>query len=368
MKPNAAMSERHEPLGIGADANALAGCNASTNASTVASDELPAARGKSSVSIVWNPETSASNELQGARTEANDVTVCNVKTKAATEACDEPQAATVEAGILTLCNAETNNATAANEEAQGARAEATAPAVCNAETNAAIAGSDELQIVGVQCHQGEVRIEGHRFKPKPKTKVRTSKFNVLNDPTANRKEAADKLFAQNARTYPLRAVPRVQDLEEWQGQCQDLMTTLSKAPETLTLMWDDLDIDTSGTWHPTVLQMVDDAIRERLLEEGFTAEDWELDQQRSRDPKLRKRRDCGRKLAPKKRARKLQGRSQDEQVEELGEPGEPEEWNKPQRHDKDEEPDEQKAEIDEIMDLLDKEHAVQVCNWASFRA
>ena len=129
------------------------------------------------------------------------------------------------------------------------------------------------------------KVVGQRFRAKPRTKVRTCKFNVLNDPhAAPVKRTPDSIWSDRSRSYPLQAEPRAHDLKSWQSRCKELIAALTTPPEDIfiDMFPEDVDIQATGTWLPTVSKMIDDAVRRRLLQEGFTEEDWEQDHERTR--------------------------------------------------------------------------------------
>ena len=104
---------------------------------------------------------------------------------------------------------------------------------------------------------------------------------VLNDPRSTGSLVPEKEF-KRARSYPLQSLPEVQNLQSWQTRSEEHAAALAKIPASLTDVWKDLDIESEGTWLPTVSRMISDVIRNQLYKEGFTDEDWELDRARSR--------------------------------------------------------------------------------------
>ncbi|CAE7683693.1 Snapc3, partial [Symbiodinium microadriaticum] len=127
----------------------------------------------------------------------------------------------------------------------------------------------------------EVSVLGDRWKPRPSVRLRRSKFKVLNDPRSTGSLVPEKEF-KRARSYPLQSLPEVQNLQSWQTRSEEHAAALAKIPASLTDVWKDLDIESEGTWLPTVSRMISDVIRNQLYKEGFTDEDWELDRARSR--------------------------------------------------------------------------------------
>ncbi|CAE7488782.1 Snapc3 [Symbiodinium necroappetens] len=139
----------------------------------------------------------------------------------------------------------------------------------------------ETEMEGSDQEDEEVSVLGDRWKPRPSVRLRRSKFKVLNDPRSTGSLVPEKEF-KRARSYPLQSLPEVQNLQSWQTRSEERAAALAKIPASLTDVWKDLDIESEGTWLPTVSRMISDVIRNQLYKEGFTDEDWELDRARSR--------------------------------------------------------------------------------------